>query len=280
MTDNRPYTYTVLRYVHDVTTGEFVNVGVVVHAPDARFVGTRLRTTHGRLSAMFPDLDRDAFRSTMRSIERALKVIATNYAEDDLFRAEGDAAVIARSVLPADDSALQWSPVGAGLAGDMDQLLDRLFQRLVSSYDDKPERTKRNDEDVWRPVRDKLEQSGIASRLGKTTIHGEVDELQFKHAWKNGIWHCYEALSFDLADADNIKDKARRWMGHLAAVRDASEQFKPYFIVGAPHDTTLMPAYHDALAILRKSPVAAEVFSESQTDELVARIEAEVRAHT
>ena len=143
MTDNRPYTYTVLRYVHDVTTSEFVNVGVVVHAPDARFVGTRLRTTHGRLSAMFPDLDRDAFRSTMRSIERALKVIATNYAEDDLFRAEGDAAVIARSVLPADDSALQWSPVGAGLAGDMDQLLDRLFQRLVSSYDDKPERTPR-----------------------------------------------------------------------------------------------------------------------------------------
>ena len=279
MTDKIPYTYTILRYVHDVTTAEFVNVGVVVHAPSARFVGSKWRHTHGRLSSMFPDLDRDAFRSTMRTIERALKAVATSYQKDDLFRADGDAAVIARSVLPSDDSSLQWSPVGAGIAGDMQQLVDRLFQRLVGAYDDKVERTKKNDEDVWRPVREKLEQSGCAARLGKATIHGEVDELQFKHAWKNGVWHCYEPLSFDLADADNFKDKARRWMGHLAAVRDVAEEFKPYFIVGAPHDRQLLPAYQDALAILRKSPVPAEVFSEAETDELVARIEAELAAH-
>jgi Protein of unknown function (DUF3037) len=101
MTDKKPYTYTVLRYVHDVNTGEFVNVGVVVHAPDARFVGAKLRHTHGRLSAMFPDLDRDAFRSSMRVIERALKSVAADYAKGDLFRVESDAAGIARSVLPA-----------------------------------------------------------------------------------------------------------------------------------------------------------------------------------
>lgn len=28
-----PYTYSVLRYVHDVTSGEFVNVGVVLYSP-------------------------------------------------------------------------------------------------------------------------------------------------------------------------------------------------------------------------------------------------------
>jgi Protein of unknown function (DUF3037) len=33
MTIQQPYTYTILRYVHDVTTGEFVNVGVVMHLP-------------------------------------------------------------------------------------------------------------------------------------------------------------------------------------------------------------------------------------------------------
>ena len=27
------YTYAVLRYVHDVTSGEFVNVGVALYAP-------------------------------------------------------------------------------------------------------------------------------------------------------------------------------------------------------------------------------------------------------
>jgi Protein of unknown function (DUF3037) len=279
MTDKKPYTYTVLRYVHDVNTGEFVNVGVVVHAPDARFVGAKLRHTHGRLSAMFPDLDRDAFRSSMRVIERALKSVAVDYAKGDLFRFESDAAGIARSVLPADDSALQWSPVGSGLASNFEQLLDRLFERLVAGFDDKPERNKRSDDDVWRPVRDKLDVAKIGVTLSETVIRGEVDELQFKHAWKNGVWHCYEAVSFDLADADGIKNKARRWMGHLASVRDVAGQFKPYFIVGAPHDQALMPAFEDALAILRKSPVPTEVFNESEADELVARIEAEVQAH-
>lgn len=279
MTDKTPFTYTALRYVHDVTTAEFVNVGIVVHAPEVRFFGSKLRNTIGRPAAMFPDLDRDAFRSAMQTIRRALKKISENYHKDTLFPIEGDAGSLARSVLPADDSALQWSPVGSGLAGNMEELLERLFQRLVSSYDEKPERNKKSDDDVWRPVRERLEQSGIAGRLKKTIIHGEVDELQFNHAWKNGVWHCYEPLSFDLSDADNIKDKARRWMGHLAAVRDVAEEFKPYFIAGAPHDPKLMSAYEDALAILRKSPVQAEVFSETETDELVARIEAVVKAH-
>lgn len=279
MTGKHAYTYTVLRYVHDVTTAEFVNVGVVVFAPDVNFVGAKLRTTHGRLSAMFPDLDRDSFKSSMRRLERTLKNIAATYQKSDLFHSASDASGVARKVLPADDSSLQWSPVGAGLDGNLDQLVDRLFQRLVGGYDDKSERIKKNDEDVWRPIRDRLEQSGLASRLGKTVIHGEVDELPFKHAWKNGVWHCYEPLSFDLADADNIKDKARRWMGHLTAVSDAAKEFKPYFIVGAPHDHELLPAFHDALAILKKSPVPAEVFEEAETDALVARIEAEIQEY-
>jgi hypothetical protein len=30
---HQPYTYTILRYVHDIRTGEFLNVGVVLHVP-------------------------------------------------------------------------------------------------------------------------------------------------------------------------------------------------------------------------------------------------------
>ena len=32
-----PYTFSTLRYVHDVVSGEFVNVGVALYAPDTRF---------------------------------------------------------------------------------------------------------------------------------------------------------------------------------------------------------------------------------------------------
>jgi Protein of unknown function (DUF3037) len=264
MTTGKPYTYTALRYIHDVITGEFVNVGVVVHCPDARYLGAKLRRTHGRLSATFPNLDGTAFRSSMRLLERAFKGLAVTYQNDDLFRAESDAAAVARSVLPADDSSLQWSPLGGGVTTNPEQQLHRLYDRLVSRYDEKQEH-RRTDEDIWRSVRDKLEAAKLAAKLTKKIIRGAVDELEFKHAWKNGVWHCYEGLSFDLADADGIKNKARRWTGHLAAVSDAADPFKPYFIVGAPSDSRLMAAYEDALAILTKSPIEPEVLTETQT---------------
>jgi hypothetical protein len=275
-----PYTYTVLRYVHDTSTGEFINTGVVMHARDLKFISVKLRHTHGRLSAMFPDLDRDAFKSSMRVIERAIRDLAESYAKADLFPREGDAVAMARSVLPADDSSLQWSPVGGGLTSSPTATLEHLFDRLVARYDGKAERVKRSDEDVWRPVKERLDRAGLSAQLRSTVIQGKVDELKFERAWKNGVWHCYEPLSFDLADAEYIKDKARRWSGFLSTVRDAADLFKPVFIVGAPHDEKLIPAFETAVEILRNSPVPPDVYTDTEADRLAEQIEAEFAAHT
>lgn len=58
-------------------------------------------------------------------------------------------------------------------------------------------------------------------------------------------WHAYEALSLDLADADGIKDKARRWRGHLDAVFEGKNDpnLELNFILGAPTDPKLISAY-------------------------------------
>jgi hypothetical protein len=278
MTIRHPYTYATLRYVHDPMAGEFVNVGVVLYSPSTRYLGARLRRTYSRLSAVFPDLDAEGFKSAMSSIESELKRLAKDCKERALMPIEGDAASIARTVLPADDSSLQWSPVGSGLAPDPEQQLARLYERLVTRHDRRAEH-RRTDEDVWRPFRERLEAAAVTPPFRETTIHGEADQINFKHAWMNGVWHCYEALSFDLANADGIKEKARRWTGHLAAVSDASDLFKTYFIVGAPHEQRLMAAFETALAILKKSPVPTEVFTEEEADKLVARIAEEFRVH-
>lgn len=273
------YSYTVLRYVHDTSTGEFINVGVVMQARDRHYLGVKMRHTYGRLSAMFPDLDRDAFKSSMRVIDRALKDKAEAFAKTDLFSSDGDALAAARSVLPADDSSLQWSPVGGGLTAEPATTLEHLFDRLVARYDAKADRVKRTDDDVWRPVRERLDRAGLSAHLKTTVIQGKVDEIKFEHAWKNGVWHCYEPLSFDLVEAESIKDKARRWSGFLSTVRDAADQFKPIFIVGAPHDEALMPAYESALEILRNSPVTPDVFTETEVEQLAVEMEREIAAH-
>jgi hypothetical protein len=166
------------------------------------------------------------------------------------------------------------------LSEDSKKTLERLFARFVTKYDNLYQH-RRSDDDVWRPVRKKLEERKIADRLQEKVISGTIDDIKFKHAWKNGKWHVYEPVSFDLADADGIKSKAREWLGHLSAVvaGDAIEPFQTHFVVGKPENTKLRSAYKSAVEILRTAPGHPEIFEESQVDELVAKIEDEVRQH-
>ena len=279
----RRYTYTVLRYVHDPLTAEFVNVGLVVHFPESShgptILKTRARKTIGRIRNMFYDLDRASFSTTMGAIDNALKKLADHLAGEGMIVSEGDARTFAERVLPSDDSSLQWSPVGSGIADDPEKTFQRLYKRLVAAYDVRVAHG-RSDEDIWKPVRLRLDERSLGMILEPKTIFGRDDKIEFQHAWKNGAWHVYQPVSLDLADADGIYNKVHRWLGHLTSVMpDAAEEIHPYFIVGAPSDPALEPAYRRALKILKKSPREVEVFEESEIDVLVDRIEEEVRAH-
>jgi hypothetical protein len=150
MTDKKPYTYVLLRYRHDPLSGEFANVGVVLHDAQAGFLGVRVRKTVGRLSAIFPGLDGDALKGALRSIERGLKRFADKEAVD-LLRSLSDASQFSLRALAADDSSFIWSPMGSGLSSDPAQTLDKLYARFVSRYDEKG-RVTRDDAAVWKPM--------------------------------------------------------------------------------------------------------------------------------
>jgi len=279
----RRYSYTVLRYVHDPLTAEFVNVGLVMHLPETSIgpalLKAKTRKTIGRMRDMFPDLDRPAFNSTMRTINKMLAKLANQLASDGLIVSQGNALTFAQRVLPSDDSSLQWSPAGGGITEDPDRAFRRLYDRLVAKYDVRGIQ-RRTDEDIWKPVRQMLEERSLPVTLEKKVILGSDDKVEFQHAWKNGAWHAYEPVSLDLADADGIYRKVHRWLGQLTSVSpDASEKFRPYFIVGAPLDPALESAYKNALNILRKSPGDVEVYEENEIEKLVNRIEDDIRAH-
>lgn len=279
MNENFRYSYTVLRYIHDVMTGEFVNVGVVLFVPSLGKMQFRTRKSIGRIKGIFPDLDRAAFISEMRAVRKGLSRVAQEVEASDLFIENLDARKVALRALPIDDSSLQWSAVGTGLTNDPSKTFERLFERFVTRYDI-PSAHRVTDEDVWRPVREKLAERNLALKLQEKVVVGDTDAISFKYAWKNGQWHAYEPVSLDLADAEGIKDKVRRWRGHLAAVADGpSEQFKLHFIVGAPQNPTLKDAYYSAVEILRKAPFSPEIYEQNQVDELVSKIENEFRSH-
>ena len=210
MTAKEPYSYVVLRYIHDVLTGEFVNVGLVMVVPGRPLILTKSRKTFGRIKNVFPDLDSESYKRAIEAIDRGMKSVQRSLKSEGLFKGERTAGDYARIALPLDDSSLQWSPVGAGLTADPQKTFDQLYLRFVSRYD-RPSERRRSDDDVWRPVEAKLKEHGVNVELEPKRIQGNTDAVEFRHAWKNGRWHVYEPLSFDLSDADNIKDKARRW---------------------------------------------------------------------
>ncbi len=273
------YTYTVLRYVHDTTTGEFVNVGVGIHAPQASYAGGLFRTTYSRLVKTFPGTNGEYFRGIMRHVQ----------SQFDLIREQAEGALplsrmtnamdIARGVLPQDDSALQWGPMGSGLTEDPAKTLEQLFQRMVCQYDEQNTKERRSEADVWRLFKRKLEEKQILHRFAPKKIAVEDDEVEFEHAWKNGVWHCLEPVSFDLGSGDSIRDKAHRWLGQISSVKDSPDRFKLYLLVGPPQDGTLNDAYANALSILEKIPADKSIVQESEATQLVGALEQEIEEH-
>jgi len=280
MSNKTPYTYTVLRYVHDVATGEFLNVGVALLAPERRYVSALCRMTYGRLTAVFPTLDGESFRASMRHVSHEFERLQKELADQLPLRpTTGGVMAYAHSVLGADDSSLQWSPMGAGLTVDPGQTLEQLYERFVTAHEPRSQTHRRQDEDIWKQFSRELEQRQVLKHFVKKTIAVEDDQLEFKHAWKNGVWHCLAPVSFDLASADSIRDKAHRWLGQLTSVAQARNDFKLYFLVGGPAQAELHAAFQSALSILRKSPIEKEVVSETLAGELCERLAAEVQAH-
>ena len=135
MTEKQAYSYTVLRYIHDVVSGEVLNVGVVMHAPAIGFLKCRTRKTVDRLKQAFPDLDDAAFIDAMLAVDRGFATVMKQVGTACLFDAGTDARALALNVLPEDDSALQWSPTMSGLTADLDRTLERLYERYVTRYD-------------------------------------------------------------------------------------------------------------------------------------------------
>jgi hypothetical protein len=225
---------------------------------------------------MFPGIGVDAFRGAIRAIERGARRAAEQDASG-LFNSLEDAGSLGRKFLPREESSFVWGDLGSGLTSDPSAELDKLYARFVSRYDE-PVRAARDDAAIWRPVRERLAQRNIADKLAPVVIRSPLDDVRFDHAWKNGAWHCYQPLSFDLIQGDSIREKAARWAGQLLALKNPDEPFKAFFVVGAPASPQLREDYEKALGILRLGG-DPEVIEESGIDALVDRIEADIRAH-
>src|SRR2546428_975069 len=130
------FTYTILRYVHDIATGEFVNMGLALYAPEAKYVSAICSPRYGRLSKMFLDVNGEHLRSVLRYIQARFEEYSTKlHGELPLDGRPKSVMDIAMSILPKDDSSLQWSEANGGITDDPAATFEQLFTRMVGEYE-------------------------------------------------------------------------------------------------------------------------------------------------
>lgn len=274
------YSFVVLRYVHDVMTGEFVNVGVALYAPEARYAGGLCNTRYGRVARMFGEVDGDYFRGLMRYIEAQFEELGYRLRNElPMFEKPADILEIAKSILPPDDSSLQWSEPGGGQTEDPAKTLEDIFERMVARYEGRVPHHARDDADVWRVFKKEFETRKVLSRLRPKRISTENYDYEFEHAWENQNWHVIEPVSFDLQEADSILDKANRWLGRATTLRDSSDTFKLHLLLGEPSLEKHRSTFIRAENILNKIPGDKEFVREHDASKFSEDLAREMLSH-
>jgi len=274
------YSFIVLRYVHDVVTGEFINIGVALYAPKVRYIGGLCNTRYGRVAKMFGEIKGDYLRDLMRYIEARFKELGNRLRKDlPFFEAPTDIFQIAKSILPPDDSSLQWSEPGCGQTENPAKTLEELFDRMVLRYEMRIQFPTRDESDVWRVFKKELEKRHVLNRLKPKQIITQDYDYEFAHAWKNENWHVYEPVSFDLVEPDSILDKANRWLGRITTLRDSPDKFKLHMLLGEPSLEKHRAVFLKAENILNKMPGEKELIRERDAEKFSEALATEITSH-
>lgn len=272
------YTYSVLRFIPDIRTEEFLNVGIAMHCAKANFAKSLCRNTVGRITKLNHDIEGYAVLRLLKSVQSNFEALTETLGSQLSVESIDSVEQLCKLAMPKDDSSLQWSEIGSGRCKNLDSELRRLYALFVTYADEDTRRLRRDEHEIWRSFSRELKDRNILNLLEEKTIYAEADEVKFDHAYKNGAWHCIQPISFDLLDPVNIKDKAHKWLGQLLSVEASADPFKLYFLVAEPQDESLNQSYQNAKEILSKAPTDTYLFEEDETDQLIERFESIIEA--
>lgn len=273
------YSYVTLRYVHDVVTGEFANVGVVLYAPEQRLLAARFTTSYERLSAIFLRIDHTHFRALMRYLANRFEELSEELRDGLELPALTGLGELVRRVLPPDDSSLQWSEPGGGFTENAEETLRDRFNRLVERYVRGSELPSRTDDEIARPFKATLEKRHLTQKVRQKRIEARDYQYEFQFGWKNSVWHVYEPVSFDLMNPGSIVEKANTWLGRGTALQDSPERFKIHFLLGEPKLPGNQKAFEHAQHLLKKIPGHPQLVRENRLAEFAEEVAEEISRH-
>jgi hypothetical protein len=284
MNNQFPFQYSVLHYIHDSFTGEYLNVGLAIYSQHPTFFRVKLLAKYSRITSTFPSADGDYFhkyinRLQLRFDQLAERVNSGQASFDNWLPSRVEELL--STILPVDDSAIQFGAAQGGMSEDLEATFDDLYHRLVEAHLAPESTESRSEDDVWHYYSQYLKKRPAFHFLRATTIQTNNSEIELDHAWKNGKWKALQPLSFDLAQPGTIRRKALTWLGTNVIVDKSSQISKLYYLLGQPlrDDKLLQKAYNNAKNILtkeistRKIEIIEEDSAEHFAEEIASQIE-------
>lgn len=276
-----PYTYSVVKYIHDPVADERLNVGVVVWAPSAPFMGAKFEYRFERLSSAFVDFDGDHYKRSLRQFEAAMNRLQEHLPEALFKKWESpeDVAGLVRYIWPDESLSFQLGPILAGVTDNPEAILEEIFDAMVASLYPKEKVEKRSDEEIWRIYQRPLIESHVNRRLYPKTIVTSEFEIKFDHTFKNERWHVLQPVSMDFVRREQMQRKATTWLGNATALEDHPELGKLYILLGKPRQPGHQKAYEKAKNLLHKMRIKHEIYEEDAAQDLANYIADEMKKH-
>jgi len=231
----KPYEYKILRYCHDRISGEFINVGVLLYSLQDHLLLFKTIDKYKRLNEFFPTTDGRKVKKLINQLElyanKLNQRISNQLDLDNIQNIES----IANQILPKDDSALYFSDTLRGLSINFSNTLDELYDDIVAKHDKYTDKKSLSDDEVWRNIYKKyFDDKKITEKLVPHSIKTKNDLFEFDHCWKNGIWHIYEPISFELTDYHKIKIKIYQYNGLVNELITSKEKILINYLTAKP----------------------------------------------
>lgn len=272
----KSYHFRILRYVHDVSTEEFVNIGVVMWMPECSQLIFRLNTRFGRLSRFFTNFDGDGYCQMVRNFQYVFDEIAKNLPQLDMLTdTPRNTYEIFDELVREDDSCFQWSPVMYGITANPEEQLNELFEEFVTFHESlghrRPPRP-RNESMIWKTVYQALKAHHLDSHVELGfTMKSASYEHSFRMGWNNGIRQVLEPISLGLRNPGQIIDKAHTWSGRLLNLSTGNE-FGCTAVLAPRAEHVDRIAFNDGLQILKEAPSMREVITEDKVNDYMSEI--------
>lgn len=277
--NREPYTFQVIKYSHDPTAGEVLNIGVILYCPELEFLEIKAEHKFERLSQTFAGFDGEGYRYVLRRFETLVDRLKENYSQTLITTKPQDINQITAEIWPDADLSIKLGPVLAGVTDDPEEALSEIFERMVLSQYTKEERPRRSEEEVWAVYKKPLLQRQVASVLMPTSITTPDFHIDFEHVYKNERLHVLQPLSFDVMRSDTVQRKAASWLGNATALQDRPELGTLFLLLGRPQLASLRTAYEKAKRLLRRMPLQHQIVEEDEAESFAEEFMNFVRKH-